>query len=66
MQTLQDFISWAGSQRKAAELLGIDETKLSRIKTGKVRRWGDIAIAIEQATGGRYRAADLLGLTSKN
>ncbi|MDE2467400.1 MAG: hypothetical protein KGL35_01290 [Bradyrhizobium sp.] len=60
---LEDFISWAGTARRAAALIGVDETRLSKIRRGRAKRWAHEALAIERATSGRFRAADLLGLS---
>ena len=62
--TIEDVIAWAGSARRLAELIGIHETRLSRIRRGHAKRWAAEALAIEHASDGRYRAADLLGLTT--
>ena len=63
MHTLNDFVGWAGTQRKAAELAGLHESSFSRILSGRTALTVAVAKRIEQATDGRYLAADLLGLT---
>ncbi len=62
--SIEDVIAWAGSARRLAALIGVHETRLSRIRRGHAKRWATEALAIEHASAGRYRAADLLGLTT--
>lgn len=60
MQTFKDFCAWAGSQRAAAEKLGVDESTVSRAcKCGPSL---DLAKAAERASDGRFLAAAMLGL----
>ena len=63
MNTLQDFVEWAGTQRKAAQLAGLHDSTFSRVLAGRVALTVAVAKRIEQATDGRYLAADLLGLS---
>ena len=64
MHTFRDFVEWAGGTRKAARLLNTSAARVSRIKTGVQPLGVDLAKACQSASGGRYRAADLLGLTT--
>lgn len=64
MHTFQDFIEWAGGTRKAARLLAASASKVSRIKTGVQPLDVNLARECERASEGRYRAVDLLGLTT--
>jgi len=60
MQTFKDFCIWAGSQRAAAEKLGVDESTVSRAcKCGPSL---DLAKAAERVSEGRFLAAAMLGL----
>ena len=60
METFKDFAIWAGSQQKAAELIGIHKTRASRLANGKRPLKPDEALAIERASGGIFRAAQLI------
>jgi DNA-binding transcriptional regulator YdaS (Cro superfamily) len=60
MSNFLDFVSWATTQRRAAELLGLSESMLSLIATGKRSLQPDHAIRAEQVSGGFFRADDLL------
>lgn len=59
MDALADFIAHAGTQRAAAELVGIDESTISLILAGKRALLPRHAIAIDKATGGLFRAEAL-------
>lgn len=63
-QTLyNEAVASLGTDRAAAAALGVSASLLSLIRTGERRLTLDVARAVEQATAGRYLAADLLGLT---
>ena len=53
-----------GSDRQVARAIGRSGSLVSLIRTGERRLTLDVARAIEEATHGRFRAADLLGLTT--
>lgn len=55
-----DFVTWAETQRRAAELLGLSESMVSLILSGKRNLLPEHAIRAERASGGLYRADDLL------
>lgn len=55
-----DFVTWAETQRKAAALIGLSESMVSLILSGKRSLLPEHAIAAERASGGLYRADDLL------
>jgi hypothetical protein len=60
MQTFKDFCAWAGSQRTAAEKLGVDESTVSRAcKFGPSL---ELAKSAERVSEGRFLAAAMLGL----
>jgi DNA-binding transcriptional regulator YdaS (Cro superfamily) len=60
MSGLLDFVTWAETQRKAAEMMGLSESMVSLILNGKRPLQPDHAIRAERASGGLYRADDLL------
>lgn len=60
MTAFRDFVAWIGSQRQAAELLGLSESMVSLIVSGKRPLRPRHAIRAEQASGGFFRADDLL------
>ena len=55
-----------GGVTQAASTLGVSRSLPYLIKTGQRPLSLRIALRIEKATGGRYRAADLLGLNPKS
>lgn len=63
MNTLPDFVEWAGSQQQAASLLGIDPSLMSRYLSGKRPVSAKVAMLVEQVSNGLYRADDLLPAT---
>lgn len=65
MQTIQDFVSWAGGTRKAARQLGISAPRMSRIKTGKQPVTPEIAQRVESVTQGLFRKERILWPQSK-
>jgi len=60
MASFLDFVTWAETQRRAAELLGLSESMVSLIVSGKRPLLPDHAIRAERASGGLFRADDLL------
>ena len=60
MGSIQDFFKWAGSQRKAAELLGVSEATISRMATGKQPISPSIAERVERITDGLFRRERVL------
>jgi DNA-binding transcriptional regulator YdaS (Cro superfamily) len=60
MPTFLDFVTWAETQRRAAEMIGLSESMVSLILSGKRPLLPDHAIRAERASGGLYRADDLL------
>lgn len=55
MNTFRDFVKWAGSTRKAAELLDTSASTVSRLATGQQRMTADVAEQVEQVSGGAFR-----------
>lgn len=60
MKTFADFVEWAGTQKRAAELAGMSESLVSRILSGERPLLPEHAARIERATDGLYRADELL------
>lgn len=60
MTNIKDFVTWAGTQRAAAELIGMDESTMSLILAGKRNFLPQHATAIETATSGVFRCEDLI------
>lgn len=60
MATFIDFVTWAGTQRRAAEMIGLSESMVSLILSGKRALLPKYATRAERASGGLYRADDLL------
>lgn len=60
MTSFLDFVAWAGTQRRAAELIGISESMVSLILSGKRPLLPKHVIRIERASDGLFRADDLL------
>lgn len=60
MNAFQDFIGWAGSQRAAADAIGLHESTVSLIANGKRELQPAHAVAIERASAGFYRCEQLL------
>jgi len=54
-QTFLSFIEWAGDQRKAANHLGVDESTVSLIATGKRPVSKRVAQMAEKASLGKFR-----------
>lgn len=60
MQTISDFCAWLKSQRRAAELLGVSETTVSRMVNGHQPVTPAIAEQIERVSGGLFRKERVL------
>lgn len=60
MATFIDFVTWADTQRRAAEMIGLSESMVSLILSGKRALLPEHAIRAERASEGLYRADDLL------
>lgn len=60
MTSFIDFVTWAETQRRAAELIGLSESMVSLILSGKRPLLPEHAIRAERASGGLFRADDLL------
>lgn len=60
MESFSDFCKWAGSQRKAAELLGVSESTVSRMASGDVSVSKETAERIEAVSGGLFRKERVL------
>lgn len=55
-----DFVTWAETQRHAADMLELSESMVSLIVNGKRPLLPDHAIRAERASKGLYRADELL------
>lgn len=64
MRLYNEAIEHLGKPRKAAKSLGVSYALLYLIASGRKQLTLRVAKEIERATEGRYRAADLLGLTT--
>lgn len=53
-------MAWAGSQRQAAEYLGLHESTVSLLLRGNRKFLPRHAVRAEQVSGGLFRADDLL------
>lgn len=60
MTKFLDFVTWAETQRRAAEMIGLSESMVSLILSGKRPLLPEHAIRAERASSGLYRADDLL------
>lgn len=60
MASFADFVGWAETQRRAAEMLGLSESMVSLILSGRRPLQPQHAIRAERASEGLYRADDLL------
>jgi DNA-binding transcriptional regulator YdaS (Cro superfamily) len=60
MTTFADFVAWAGSQRKAADLIGISRFRVCRILRGQMDLRPSEAARAEEASGGLFHRADLI------
>lgn len=55
-----DFVTWAETQRRAAEMLELSESMVSLILSGKRPLLPEHAIRAERASGGVFKADDML------
>jgi DNA-binding transcriptional regulator YdaS (Cro superfamily) len=60
MTEFQNFVAWAETQRRAAEMIGLSESMVSLILSGKRNLLPEHAMRAERASGGLYRADRLL------
>jgi DNA-binding transcriptional regulator YdaS (Cro superfamily) len=60
MSCFPEFVAWAGSQRAAADLLGLHESTVSLIVNGKRELQPEHARAAELRSGGVFRCEMLL------
>ena len=59
MNTFADFVQWAGTQKTAAEMIGLSDSMVSLILKGNRALLPEYAIAAERASGGIYRADEM-------
>lgn len=60
MSAFSDFVTWAESQRRAADLIGMSESMVSLILSGKRPLRPEHVIRVERVSNGLFRADDLL------
>lgn len=60
MNSFQDFISWAGGTRKAAERLDMSASKVSRVANGIQPMTASIAEAVERVSDGVFRKEQVM------
>ncbi|MCZ8113844.1 YdaS family helix-turn-helix protein [Silanimonas sp.] len=60
MTTIRDFIKWAGSQSRAAQMAGVSGAHMSRLASGSRGVTPTVALRIERASFGRFRKEALL------
>lgn len=60
MDTFSDFVSWTGTQKQAGDLIGLSASMVSLILSGARDLQPEHAIAAERASGGLYRAEEML------
>ena len=60
MTSFADFVTWAETQQRAADLLGISGSMVSLILSGKRPLQPKHAVRAERVSGGFFRADDLL------
>lgn len=65
METIKDFCKWAGSQRKAAQFLGLKEPHMSQIVNGKAPLTRELCERCETVSGGLFRKESLMWPTTK-
>ena len=66
MESIKDFCKWAGSQRKAAQLLGLKEPHMSQIVHGKAPLTRELCECCETVSGGIFRKEALMWPSTKN
>lgn len=55
MESIQDFCTWIGSQKRAADALGVSESTMSRVVSGAVRLPPEMAERVEEVSRGLFR-----------
>jgi len=60
MESMKDFCQWIGSQRRAADALGISESNVSRLVSGKLNVSPEIAERVEVVSHGLFRKERVL------
>jgi DNA-binding transcriptional regulator YdaS (Cro superfamily) len=60
MTTFNDFCKWAGSQRRAASMLGVSEASVSRWASAGRIPTVEAARKVEAVTHGLFKWADML------
>lgn len=60
METVLDFILWAGGPTKAAAMVGRSKASMSRLANGKQRLTAQLAEKIEEASNGIFRKERLM------
>ena len=66
MESIKDFCKWIGSQRRAADALGISESSVSRLVSGKLSVSPEIAERVEAVSHGLFRKERVLWPESSN
>lgn len=60
METFEDFCKWMGSQRRAADALGVSEFKVSRIVRKRSSLTPELAERVEQVSHGLFKKERVL------
>lgn len=60
MNSFPDFVAWAKTQQRAADMLGLSASMVSLILKGERNLLPEHAISAERASGGLYRADEML------
>ena len=55
MESINDFCKWVGTQRKAAEILSVSESTISRLVKGEIEVSKELAEKIEVVSHGVFR-----------
>jgi DNA-binding transcriptional regulator YdaS (Cro superfamily) len=66
METINDFCKWIGSQKRAAAALGLTESKVSRLCSGKARLAPEVAEKAEAYSHGLFKKERLIWPTPNN
>lgn len=66
MQTFSDFCEWLKPQRRVAEVLGVSEATVSRMKSGSQAITPEIAEKCEAVSHGVFRKEKILWPDSQN
>jgi plasmid maintenance system antidote protein VapI len=62
LDTIRSFVDSVGGQASAGRLLGRSRATINRIYHGQSRVTVELARRIQQASGNKYSAADILGI----